>query len=136
MNDTTPLASARQRMAQATAERAEKALATMIRDRDPITFTAVAQRAGVSREYLYRHPELCQRIKQARQTAPRQLSSTAGKTEGVVAALRDHIRRQDRAHQDTLRQLAADNADLRRQLETALGVLIATPQSRRHDLSD
>lgn len=131
MSDTTALVSARQRLAQATAERAEAALATMIRNRDPITFTAVSHRAGVSREYLYRHPELCQRIKQARGTATPALAPATDPGDGVIAALRDHIRRQERAHQDTVRQLKADNADLRRQLEQALGAVIAAPDTSR-----
>lgn len=126
MTDTTPLVAARQRAAQATAERAEKALATMIRNRDPITFTAVAQQAGVSREYLYRHAELCRRIKHARQTTTPALASATDPGDGVIAALRDHIRRQDETHRQAIRQLKADNAALRRQLEGALGVRITS----------
>lgn len=133
MTDTTPLVAARQRMAQAIAERAENALAAMLRNRDPITFAAVAQRAGVSREYLYRHPDLSQRIKHARQAAKPALRSAPDPGDGVIAALRDHIRRQERTHQNAIRQLKSDNADLRRQLQTALGAVISQPPPARCD---
>lgn len=126
MTAPEPLIAARRALAAHTHEKAEKAIRDMIRARETITFVAVAAHAGVSREYLYRSPDLAAKIRAARQQqrlAP--VDDTAGRHEPVLAALREHIRRIEDHHAEELRTLRAENHQLRRQLEVALGRLLA-----------
>lgn len=127
MTGTEHLIAARRARADDTRHRANKALAKMIRAREPITFTAVASRAGVSREYLYRTPELAAKIREARSSPAAPISSEATqKPHSIIAALRDHIRRLEAQHTRELSQLRAENTRLRRELEAALGQILTT----------
>jgi len=120
----SPLVAARRARAANTHQRALTALRQLIRAREPVTFAAVAARAGVSREYLYRHLELASKIRAARtRYAPQPVEAPSGE-QPVLAALRDHVRRLDAEHHDQLAALRRENEDLRRQLETALGRLL------------
>jgi len=47
-------------------QRAEQALTAMLRDGQPITFRGLAQTAGVSLDFLYRHHDLRQRVEHLR----------------------------------------------------------------------
>lgn len=124
------LIAARRASADDTRHRADKALAKMIRARETITFTAVASRAGVSREYLYRVPELAAKIRDARSSTPARISAEASQApHSVIAALRDHIRRLEALHAEDLRQLRAENTRLHCQLEATLGQLLASSTS-------
>jgi len=117
---------ARRAQAAAAHEKAEKAIRDMVRAREAITFAAVAARAGVSREYLYRAPDLAAKIRAARQQphlAP--VDNPAGQPDPVLAALREHIRRLEHRHADELRTLRTENDQLRRELEATLGRLLA-----------
>ena len=61
------------RKSSAAASRAEQGLRDMLRRGQPITFRGLAQTAGVSLDFLYRHPELRRRVEQLRaqqQTRP------------------------------------------------------------------
>lgn len=119
------LIAARRAQAAHAHDKAEKAIRDMVRARETITFAAVAARAGVSREYLYRAPDLAAQIRAGRQQprlAP--VDDTAGRHEPVLAALRDHIRRLEHRHAEELRTLRAENNQLRRQLEATLGRLL------------
>src|SRR5260370_32353581 len=63
---------AQAKRAAATA-RAEQGLRQMLRQGDPVTFRGLAQAAGVSLDFLYRHPDLRRRVEQLRdqqRTAP------------------------------------------------------------------
>lgn len=126
MTGTEHLIAARRARAGDTRHRADKALAKMIRAREPITFTAVASRAGVSREYLYRTPELAAKIRAARSSPPARLSDEINQEpHSIIATLRDHIRRLENQHTTDLAQLRAENNRLRRELELALGQVLA-----------
>lgn len=127
MSDPQPLIAARRARAEQAHNKAHAALAAMVRVREPITFAAVAARAGVSREFLYRHPELAAKIRTARNTTPLTAASdSAEENRPVLAALREHIRRLEADHATQVQALRAENAQLRRQLESALGELLAT----------
>lgn len=121
---STALVQARKRQAEATKARATKTLAAMIRAREPITFAAVAARAGVSREYLYRTPDLAQRIRATRLTTRPALVLDTARSDPVVAALRDHIRRMETKHAAEVRALRDENVTLRQQFQRALGQLV------------
>ena len=97
----------------------------MVRSREPVTFSAVASRAGVSREYLYRTPDLAANIRNARASRAGELreASESG-SPSIIAALRDHIRRLEATHHTEIANFRRENQDLQRQLAAALGQLI------------
>ena len=97
----------------------------MTRAREPITFSAVAARAGVSREYLHRKPDLADKIRSARSSpTPRPAVTADAASVSVIRALREHIRRLEAEHALEVRGLHADNEALRRQLQHTLGALL------------
>jgi hypothetical protein len=75
---------------------------------DPITFTAVAERTGISRTTLYRNPELRALIEEHRQRSndPRTLTSLTTEIAHLrtgLEALADRVRQQE----ERLRRLEA-----------------------------
>lgn len=82
------------------------ALRALTRGRHPVTITAVANRAGVSRAYLSRHPTLGPRARKAAGTVP--LSAAApppGEAPTIEATLRTHIRALNAGHREELARL-------------------------------
>jgi Family of unknown function (DUF6262) len=109
-------AAAEQRRAQ-TAQRAAAAIRRLDTAGQPITFTAVAQTAGVSRSWLYRDPIVraeVQRLRQARPAAP---PSPPAAQRGTTESW------QHRCHTllEANRQLVEDNQLLRDQVAALLG---------------
>lgn len=101
--------------------RAEKGLRKLIKDNAQINFRAVAQTAGVSVDFLYRHRELRDRIEhlrsrqQAKPPSPSARHDQTGDTNtSVVSALTAK-----------LRQARGEVADLKTQLAVAHGELLA-----------
>lgn len=90
-----------------------------------MTFSAVAERAGVSRGYLYRNPELASKIRTERDRTPVVAPAPTAVPASVEAALREHIRRLEANHERELQTLREENQHLRQQLQTALGELIS-----------
>lgn len=110
------LAAATRARAERTRARAREALRRLDRDGAPITYTAVARAAGVSRALLYRDPELRETISKLRQHPPpagrrpaAQRMSQASQDE-ITATLRNEVR--------TLRE---ENRALRARLADDLG---------------
>ncbi|MGH2926667.1 MAG: DUF6262 family protein [Solirubrobacteraceae bacterium] len=113
----------------AATKRAEVALRKLIKSGAPINFRAVATAAGVSGDFLYRHPELRARIEhlRARQnTAPAPAAATPQPSRderGVVVALTVRLRDARGEVAELKAQLAAAHGELlalRRQLPQAL----------------
>jgi len=113
----------------AATKRAEVALRKLIKSGAPINFRAVAAAGGVSVDFLYRHPELRQRIEhlRARQSsapAPAAATPQRGPDErGVVVALTARLREARSEVAELKAQLAAAHGELlalRRQLPQAL----------------
>lgn len=118
--NTTGLRSHAHKKAAATQERAETAIALLLKESRPITFKAVAQTAGISTAWLYEHEAIKERIMhlRAQQTPktqvklpPREHASSASK-DAMIAALRQRIQ-----------QIEKENSDLKRQVEVANGLL-------------
>ena len=114
MTEPEPLHAAAQRKRAATLARAVTALTEMTADGSPITFQSVAARAAVSRQWLYRQPELRDEIEQLRhrsgQGVPaRQRTSDASLQQRLRTALDEN---------QTLRE---DNHRLKRELALAYG---------------
>jgi Family of unknown function (DUF6262) len=125
------------RKSAAAQTRAEAALREMIRRHQPITFRGLAHTAGVSLDFLYRHPDLRRRVEHLRaqqDQSARPAPVAADQPSGVVRALTAQItelKRQHRAEIDTLNQALqaahGENLVLRRQLgHRAVGEPTAT----------
>jgi hypothetical protein len=115
------------RKSAAAQTRAEAALREMIRRHQPITFRGLAHNAGVSLDFLYRHPDLRRRVEQlrAQQHQSSRITPVAAPNEpsSVVRALTAQIselKRQHRADVDALKQALqaahGENLALRRHL--------------------
>ncbi len=111
-----------QKKAEATRQRAEEAITQLINEQRPVNFKTVAETAAISTAWLYGNEDLKQRIMHLRtQQTPkaqvklpvREQASNASK-DGVIAALRKRVK-----------ELEAENRDLKRQVEVAYGLLAA-----------
>jgi hypothetical protein len=118
--NTDGLRSHAQRKAAATEQRAEDAIALLLREQRPINFNTVAQTAGISTAWLYEHESIKERIIHLRaKSVPkpqikiplREQASSASK-DAMITALRQRIGKLER-----------ENSDLKRQVEVANGLL-------------
>jgi Family of unknown function (DUF6262) len=104
--DPIPLATAARRTSEHAQTRARKALRELDQQGRPITFQAVARHAAVSRQWLYKQPELRKEIERLR--------------DRNVADTRSRVPDEHRASIASLRQrntlLLAENRRLRDQL--------------------
>jgi len=118
-------AAAERKRVEAT-ERAEAALADLVRNRQPITFRGLAKAAGVSVDFLYRSP-LRARIEELRATrrptATPVIAPEAADESQVVRSLAAQLRELKRRHRDELTELRralavaqGENLELRRRL--------------------
>lgn len=103
-----------------TTARAEAALRELSVQRLPVTFSAVAHRAGVSTDFLYRHPVLRAKITSMRSSTRRaaephqEPEAAGGSTSAAVRALSARLKELTTQHR-------ADVAALERSLATAHG---------------
>ncbi|GAA2775158.1 DUF6262 family protein [Kitasatospora cinereorecta] len=100
-------------------ERARAALAGLVKNGKQINFTTVARAAGVSTDFLYRHPGLRALVERYRAkggglgaTVPEPTASSP--TSSAVRALASRLAQETKAHQDEV-------AKLRKALEVAQG---------------
>lgn len=117
---------------EAATRRADEGLRRLLKKGAPITFEAVAEEAGVSKDFLYRSIDLRPRIEQlrARQLAvsshpPRQLDPMAGETSSVVRTLTIELRELRQRHRQEV-------AELKEALAAAHGELL--DMKRRHGI--
>ncbi len=114
-----PLSEAATRRHELTRAKAIQALRELDRAGTPVTFAGVAQTAGVSRSWLYTQPDISGHIRRLRQK-----SDDAGSGGAIPAGQRAtdaSLRARLTAALDRNKQLADENARLRRQLAHALG---------------
>jgi hypothetical protein len=116
---TDPLSEAAARRHELTRAKAIQALRELDRAGTPVTFAGVAQAAGVSRSWLYTQPDISSQIRRLRTSTDGAGSAAAipAGQQATGASLRARLT----AALDRNRQLADDNARLRRQLARALG---------------
>jgi hypothetical protein len=109
-----------QKKAEATRQRAEAAIALLMKEQRPINFKTVAETAKISTAWLYGCEDLKMRILHLRsrqepktqvKIPPKEQASSASK-DAVIAALRLRIQK-----------LEKENSDLKRQVEVANGLL-------------
>jgi predicted nuclease with TOPRIM domain len=101
---------------QATLTKASHAIEHLDRSGQPVTFSAVAAAAGVSRTWLYRNPSIRDLITRLR-GKPSQTASTPAARRSTAESLRARL---DAARQEITR-LRAENATLREQAARHLG---------------
>ena len=114
-----PLSDSAARRHELTRAKAVQALRELDRAGTPVTFAGVARTAGISRSRLYTHPDVSSQIRRLRQE-----TNAAGSAGGIPAAQRAtdaSLRARLTAALDRNKQLADENARLRRQLARALG---------------
>ena len=111
-----PLSEAAARRHELTRARAVQALRELDRAGTPVTFAGVAQAAGVSRSWLYTQPDISGQIRRLRQEA-----NAAGGIPSAQRATDASLRARLSAALDRNKQLADENARLRRQLARSLG---------------
>ncbi len=114
------LRSSAQIKSEQTKQRAEEAVALLLKERRPINFTTVAQTAQVSTAWLYAHEEIklriihlrSQQLPQARVKIPSREQASSASKDAMIAALQKRVREQ-----------AQEIRDLKKQLEVAYGSL-------------
>jgi len=111
-----PLSEAAARRHELTRAKAVQALRELDRAGAPVTFAAVAQAARISRSWLYTQPDISGQIRRLRTKADGVGSIPAGQR-ATDASLRARLT----TALDRNKQLADENARLRRQLAIALG---------------
>ncbi|SRR6266851_6878352 len=103
-----------------TKQRAEAALALLLREHRPINFKTVAETARISTAWLYANEDIKQRIIHLRtqqspkaqvQLPPKELASDASK-DAMIAALRKRVKDQE-----------VEIRELRKQVQVAYGLL-------------
>ena len=103
---------------QQTVQRAEEGIRRLLQEDRPVNFNTVAQTASVSPAWLYQHPEMRQRIEHLRaqqstqMRQPSKMKTSDASKDAMLAALRLRVK-----------QVEAENRELRRQLEVVYGQL-------------
>jgi Family of unknown function (DUF6262) len=110
-----PLSEAAARRHELTRAKAVQALRELDRAGAPVTFAGVAQAGGISRSWLYTQPDISSQIRRLRQ------ETNAGGIPAAQRATDASLRARLAAALDRNKQLADENARLRRQLARALG---------------
>ena len=125
--DNTPfLARAAAARRQDTLSKAAEAIERLDKSGQPVTFSAVAAAARVSRTWLYRNPGTRDLINRLR-SEPRSAASTKAAQRATAESLRARL---DAAHEEITR-LRAENATLREQAARHLGQQRADQRSTR-----
>ena len=117
-DNTAHLLAATRRRQEQTRSKAIRALRELARSAGPVTFEAVAHRAGISRSWLYTQPDIRDQIEQLRATTHRSPgrplpASQRASTQSLLVRLEAAMARN--------KKLAAENRQLRHQLALALG---------------
>jgi hypothetical protein len=121
--NTAALLAAAQRKSEAARARADAGIRALIKAHEPITFEAVAEAAHVSKDFLYRTPELRDRITSLRaRTAPQRAAHPVESVlddsqSSVVRTLTAKLNDERARHRTEL-------AELRRALQAAHGELL------------
>jgi hypothetical protein len=114
-----PLAEAAARRHELARAKAVQALRELDRAGQPVTFARVAQEAGITRSWLYTQPDISSRIRQLREKTDG--AGSAGAIPAGQQATEASLRARLAAALDRNKQLADENARIRRQLARALG---------------
>ena len=133
-DNSAVLAAVRRRDARVKKQRATETIQAMIEAGEPVTFPAVARRAGVSTSLLYAHPELSAAVATARD---RQRQAGAQRSWHLPASslVTDHSLRADLANaKEQARQLSQEVDLLRARLARDLGARADLARGGNHSL--
>ncbi len=120
IRNTLGLQANAQKKSEVTGQRAEAAIALLLKEQRPINFKTVAQTAGISTAWLYEHDAIKERIIHLRsqqmpkaqvKLPPKEQASTASK-DAMIAAIQKRVKEQ-----------AAEIQKLKQQVEVAYGLL-------------
>ncbi|MEM7065815.1 MAG: DUF6262 family protein [Cyanobacteria bacterium P01_B01_bin.77] len=111
---------------QETFEKVDKAIRKLVKDKKVITFNAVAEASGVSKAWLYKEPDVKERIYQLRDQ-----SSIKGKTPRAVSASEASLRKLTATLKARIKRLEAENTDLRRQNEVFGGYVLENRELKK-----
>jgi len=125
-DNTAPLIAAARRRRELTRAKAIRALRELDQAGSPVTFEAVARASGVSRSWLYAQADLRAEITRLRDATGRAPSPPIPTSQRASDA--SLLQRLAQANERN-RQLAEENARLRRQLAQALGDQRAAPRN-------
>lgn len=112
----TPLSAAAARKRAATLDRAHAALRDLDAATAPISFQSVARHAGVSRQWLYKQPDLRAEIERLRDHPARSPRASSGQR-----ASEHSLRQRVQGLGDENRRLRAHNGELQAELALAYG---------------
>lgn len=123
--ERTPLQIAAQRKRESALARARAALAAMHQAGAEITFQGVADRAGVSRQWLYKNPGLRAEIDKLRAThhGPHPVPAAQRTTDAS-------LRQRNAMLLDENKRLRAENTQLKQELAALIGERRANPPQR------
>ena len=126
-----PLSEAAARRHELTRAKAIQALRELDRSDQPVTFAGVASAAGISRSWLYTQPDISDHIRRLREKT--EGAGRAGTIPASQRATDASLRARLTAALDRNKQLAGENARLRRQLARALGDQRSSRTRSRND---
>ncbi len=131
--NTEGIKSSAQKKRQDAFDKTDEAIKVLIKTQKPINFEAVAQAAGVTRQWLYNQPELKNRIEtlRAQQTPkksiPQSQSASDASKDAIIKTLRQRLRKAE-----------DDNKELQKRIEVAYGMaqadLVESLESEVKDL--
>lgn len=130
----TALAEAARRRRQNAEKAVESALREARKQRQPVTFTGIAGAAGVSTDFIYRHPELRNQVEALRRARTGPTPSDASQDPDADAASSTLVRRLSQQLADLRRKHREEVFELRRALEAAHGELLVL--RRGHSAND
>ncbi|MFW0111268.1 DUF6262 family protein [Rothia sp. CCM 9416] len=125
--NTSGLAQAAKDRAAEKEKQAKAAIRRLTREKKPINFASVAQEAGVSRNYLYKHPELRAQIEKLKTStrSDRSLQATPDTgQENIVAALRLKIRNIETQHQNEIKAIRNELKTANQRIEKLTGQIV------------
>ena len=117
--NTSGLATHARQRAEHKQQQVDQTIGKLLRENKPINFNAVATGAGVTKAYLYTHPELRDRIETLRASQMNTIThrrTLSERTEGSCEVL---LAAKDRR----IKELAQENQRLKEELKMALGKL-------------
>ncbi|WET81615.1 DUF6262 family protein [Amycolatopsis sp. QT-25] len=104
-------------------ETAEKAVQAALREarkgQTPVTVAGIAAAAGVSTDFIYRHPDLRPQVEVLRRARSSRMTAHAGDHPDAEAAASTLVRRLSQQLADTRRRHREEVAELRRAQEAA-----------------
>ncbi len=118
--NTTGLASSAASKKEATLKKTETAISELIKANDIINFNTVAEKAGVSKAWLYRETDIAGRIKRLRDQQANQEPKAYKETQRASDASKSALVTTLKAR---VKELESENRELKKQLEVLYGKL-------------